>query len=254
MCRGTLCRLLCSALTALPLVFGFLYIFFLVFCFYGCSEVLKELLTAHGKLSKHSTQTTCLPLPSFPVPRSFLLGRLEKPGLLGFGWSACAAFRHHAGLAYLLLLQQGPAGTAFLLHLAQPFSPVTAPSGSSSGTSSSISYTSQVQLLPAFPASVSHPRLSGQLIPLFMFSCFIFVVATGYLFLLSLVLRVLAAKHQIFQHSDDWRFCLVGKKLFCREVRGHFLSWAWLGTCPAPQLVGAAPPLGRLKHLTVNHS
>lgn len=85
MCRGTLCRLLCSALTALPLVFGFLYIFFLVFCFYGCSEVLKELLTAHGKLSKHSTQTTCLPLPSFPVPRSFLLGRLEKPGLLGFG-------------------------------------------------------------------------------------------------------------------------------------------------------------------------
>lgn len=76
----------------------FFFLFSLVFCFYGCSEVLKELLTARGKLSKHSTQTTCLPLPSFPVPHSFLLGIAEKPGLSGFGWSACAALRQRAGL------------------------------------------------------------------------------------------------------------------------------------------------------------
>lgn len=89
--------LLCLQLSLwlFPPFWGFCFV---LFWFYGCSEVLKELLTAHGKLSKHSTQATRLPLPSFPVPHSFLLGIVEKPGLLGFGWSACAAFRQHAGL------------------------------------------------------------------------------------------------------------------------------------------------------------
>lgn len=153
---------------------------------------------------------------------------------------------------YLLLLQQKPAGAPSLLHPAQPLSPVTASIGSSSGTCSSISCTSQ--LLPAFPGSLSHPRLSSQLIPLSKFSCFIFMVPTGYLFLLSLVLRGLAAKPQMFQYSDGWGFCLTGKEWFCREVRGHLLTWAWLGTCPAPRLVGAVPPPGSVKHFTVSHS
>lgn len=169
-------------------------------CFYGCSEVFKELLTAHGKLSKHSTQPTCLPLLSFPVPPLFLLGVVEKPRFSGFGWAACAAFRQHAGLDL-------PALTA-----------AEASWNSISAASSPAFYSCDCfhwflirnllfsQLYKPCPIACSFPwfpfspRLSRQLIPLFQLSCFIFMASTGYLFLLSLVLRFLGSAPA----ADTW--------------------------------------------------